>query len=259
MCTLTVISIRDDTGATIGYRLATNRDESRSRTPARPPERREERGYRAIWPTDPAAGGTWIGSNDFGLTLSILNGNPRPYPELPQADEIQSRGLIIPLLLDAPNAEAATERLTRESAGRHAPFRLVAVDFTAVIDVVWDGSMLTRTGRSLAPACFVSSGLGDHRVAPRLPLFDEMLETLGESTQFQVAFHRHQWPERPEVSVWMERADARTVSITTVEARFDGEAPDVSMTHEQGDTVSTLQLGAAQQTRTAVAGVRTSR
>jgi hypothetical protein len=33
----------------------------------------------------------------------------------------------------------------------------------------------------------------------------------------QDAFHHHQWPGRGELSVLMSRADARTVSITTVE------------------------------------------
>ena len=33
-----------------------------------------------------------------------------------------------------------------------------------------------------------------------------------------------QWPERPEISVWMSREDARTVSVTSVELGAGGAA-----------------------------------
>ena len=62
---------------------------------------------------------------------------------------------------------------------------------------------------------FTSSGLGDHLVeSPRRELFNEMLQN--RSPSMQDAFHRHQWADRPHLSVCMSRPDARTVSHTRI-------------------------------------------
>jgi hypothetical protein len=71
---------------------------------------------------------------------------------------------------------------------------------------------------------FTSSGLGDALVeAPRRALFDEWFVGVKLENQLerQDAFHRHQWPDRPELSVCMSRIDARTVSYTVVDLEAD--------------------------------------
>ena len=244
MCTLTVIATRDDRGLSTGYRLVTNRDESRARPPALKPARRRAGEFVALWPQDPVGGGTWIGVNEAGLTLSILNGNPRPFPELPAGDMLRSRGVLVPELLRFSKAVEAADALMARSASAHSPFRLVAVDSRSIIDVVWNGASLLRSDRELAPVCFASSGLGDTLVQPRLPLFESMLAELGETVAFQDRFHAHQWPDRPEISVWMEREEARTVSRTIVDVRHHDAEPTIWMTHEQGDEKHALSLGA---------------
>jgi len=65
--------------------------------------------------------------------------------------------------------------------------------------------------------CLVSSGLGDTLVRPRLELFDQEVLNPGVTPARQDAYHAHRWPDRPEISVAMERAAARTVSRTIVE------------------------------------------
>jgi len=72
-----------------------------------------------------------------------------------------------------------------------------------------------------APGVWVSSGLGDDRVGPRLGLFERVVGNSALDPEAQDAFHRHRWGDRPEISVLMERAEARTVSITTVEVAGD--------------------------------------
>ena len=84
------------------------------------------------------------------------------------------------------------------------------------------------------PACFVSSGLGDRRVAPRLGLFNALVRPVvtGEIAavrEAQDAFHRHTWKSRRNISVMMTRKDARTVSVTTVEVAPGGEGAGVEM------------------------------
>lgn len=195
-----------------------NRDELRSRPRAlRPTAVDLEAGVRAAWPTDAQAGGTWIAASDRGLVLGLLNGNPAPYPDLPPDDTLISRGLIVPGLIASAGARDAVERVGALDVRRYAPFRLIAADRAVIADAVWDGSRLRVTRRALRAACFVSSGLGDRLVSPRLGLFRRFMTRHGSGPEVQDAYHRHRWDERPEISVMMSRSEARTVSVTTVE------------------------------------------
>lgn len=220
MCTVTIIPLPGG-----GLRLMTNRDEQRSRAPAVPPALRETAaGARAVWPLDPVGAGTWVAANEHGVVLTILNGNPRPLPPLPEPERVRSRGGIIPSLVHARRAADAGAMVRRDDLGDYPPFRLVAADSTGVLDATWDRQRLAVTRRELEPVCFVSSGLGDARVAQRVVLFDLWMQERGVSRESQQSFHEHQWPDKPEISVMMRRPDARTVSVTSVEVGRDASA-----------------------------------
>jgi len=79
------------------------------------------------------------------------------------------------------------------------------------------------------PVMFTSSGLGDARVeGPRRELFHDWFgDDPAQWPAQQDAFHRHRWPDRPELSVCMSREDARSVSLTVVEVTAAG----VSLTY----------------------------
>ncbi|MFN0011472.1 MAG: NRDE family protein [Phycisphaerales bacterium] len=221
MCTLSIISLAGGGGGGGGFRVVMNRDEERTRPPALPPRWHElPGGKRAIWPVDPSGGGTWIaaaqgGGGAGGLVCCLLNGNPREPPPLPAPARALSRGLIIPTVIGEADAPAAISAAASMELDRFPPFRLVAVDAgPRVVDLRWDGRACVRSETSSA-ACFVSSGLGDHLAADRLPLFAEMVGR-SPGAAAQDAFHRHSWPGRERVSVMMRRDDARTVSVATV-------------------------------------------
>src|SRR5690348_7977222 len=78
VCTLTIIPlgkrVRSDRGATpvSGIRLACNRDESRLRPPALPPELRQFGNRLAVLPIDPVSDGTWIAASDAGLVFVLM-------------------------------------------------------------------------------------------------------------------------------------------------------------------------------------------
>jgi len=229
MCTLSIISLSADPAVASlrdGYRVVVNRDESRRRPRAHPPARREVDGVACLWPTDPLGGGTWVGAAETGLTIALLNGAPTPMPPMPPKDRLTTRGLIAPMLLSSPDAPTALDRLEREfDLEAFAPFRLVAIDREGVEEVFWDRSEPKRAEGSEAPLCYVSSGLGDAKVAGRLDLFAGWWGE-GVSAERQDAFHRHRWEDRLELSVLMSRADARTVSKTIVETRFSSSGAD---------------------------------
>jgi hypothetical protein len=233
MCTLSIIPLTRR-GTTIGFRVVMNRDEERGRVPALPPARQPpgpESLARATWPTDPAGGGTWIAAADSGLVLCLLNGNPdtpRPRP-----NGARSRGTIIPSLIDSlETPHALAQQLARSDLTAFPPFRLVAARMVStgtleIADVRWDGAS-AAVGTFTPPACFASSGLGDTKVQCRLPLFDEVVahSKPADARTAQDRFHHHTWADRPELSVMMSRADARTVSVTTVEVIADAPGPN---------------------------------
>lgn len=215
MCTLTVVPLPAGR-----VRVAFNRDESRTRPPGLPPARRRVGGRDAVLPTDPASGGTWLAVNDAGLVLAVLNATP-PDPG-PRPVPARSRGAIIPALLGYGSVAAALAELDR--AVRYpdfAPFRLVFAGGGLVADVRWDGRGPMVASRLLGgrPVLFTSSGLGDHVVeGVRRELFEGAFAGPADGWEAaQDEFHRHRWPDRPYLSVNMDRADARTVSHAVID------------------------------------------
>ncbi|MEX0774229.1 MAG: hypothetical protein WD042_00805 [Phycisphaeraceae bacterium] len=234
--------------------MAFNRDELRTRGVALPPVIRDIGGRRVIMPVDPDSAGTWLAVNDAGVILGLLNVNllgtvglssvqcpglwaacgfaqahdePAP-PAVPTGaqsrERLQTRGGIIPSLIDAGDAEAAAATAGRIDPALYPPFRLVIVDRRRVHQVVSDGSSLRVDGPWSAdePRVFASSGLGDHLVeGPRRELFEAMVVPHPQDAAAQDAYHRHRWPDRPHLSVNMDRPDARTVSRAAVELTHD--------------------------------------
>jgi hypothetical protein len=223
MCTVTIVPLDDN-----GFRLVCNRDERRSRADARPPVRRLVGGIMAAFPVDPVGGGTWIGINEAGIAMAILNRTPRmEASHLPTSAPARSRGVIIPKLLRHRNLDVAVEAArVAVGSGRFAPFSLVIADAHRVGVLSTDGDVLSGDELNLShPLLFTSSSLGDEVVeGPRRQLFESLvLEERADWLLGQFRYHRTQWTARPDISVLMERVDARTVSRTVIDAS-SGEA-----------------------------------
>jgi len=229
MCTVSIIPIEG--GA--GLRLVVNRDESTERPPALPPRWHAIGGLRAVWPIDGLAGGTWVAASERGLALALLNSNLPDRQPAPGRRE--SRGGIIPRLIGAASTSDVLSMAEGIDLGGFEPFRLVAAgagEGQRLVELGWDGRRLC-VNAGASPACFASSGLGDWLVQERLPLFERLVVGSGCRPEDQDAFHAHQWPDRPHVSVLMARPGARTVSVTRVEVRPAGaDRFAVEMAHE---------------------------
>ena len=153
MCTVTFIPRANS------YLIGMNRDERIARGAGNPPGVHRLQGTRAVFPDD--KGGTWIGSNEYGITLALLNWN------IPIAQETfrRSRGLIIPDLLPLSNAaELNAASLTYEFVGC-APFRLVAAipGDRSVLQSSWDATHLTRRAYGWEMRHWFSSSASDKR------------------------------------------------------------------------------------------------
>lgn len=144
------------------------------------------------------------------------------------------------MLLTCGDVREAVSQAAELTARDFPPFRLVLADEWAVASIYSDGVTLRVEApaehSSTGAVLFTSSGLGDALVEPpRRALFDKMFAQGNELTRAQDEFHRHVWPDQPQLSVCMRRSEARTVSHTLVEVhprrvwmRYHADAPDVS-------------------------------
>jgi hypothetical protein len=214
MCTVTIVPHET------GVRVMCNRDERRSRPAALPPQVHDLGEHLAAFPVDPRGGGSWIGVNDAGVVVTLLNvsGRSRSSREEPK----RSRGLIVREVLQSRSLAHALEAIDGLDASRFEMFRLVVMHRSTAIDATSDGlrTVIRRQMPVDTPLLFTSSSLGDALVeGPRRQLFQRMVVERGRSEWLrgQACFHQHQWPSRPDISVRMERADALTVSRTVVD------------------------------------------
>jgi hypothetical protein len=213
MCTVTIVQHAG------GVRLMSNRDERRGRSAALPPQTFALNRRRAAFPVDPAGGGTWVGVNDAGLVVTLLNLHDGQFRDT--AARRPSRGQIVRALLSCGSIPEALAAASCIDARRFAPFRLLVVERrTIAVSRATDAALLDWSLASIVrPLLFTSSSMGDASVDPvRRRLFDRMM-AIGSPGWLgaQARYHRHQWRSRPEVSVRMERPDALTVSRTTVD------------------------------------------
>lgn len=248
MCTVTIVPLRSAVdprdGGRVAFRLVANRDELRTRAEATPPAPRSCGPRTALYPVDPDGGGTWIGVNDAGLAMSLLNLN-LPADEAPRNPGAQSRGAVIPELLGCPSVADAVAAVLDVDPNRQRPFRLVIADRRERAMVRSDGRAVSvvERGPHASVLFATSSGLGDHVVeGPRRTVFDRYFAAVqpgasaadGASADdlvgIQDAFHRHFDPDASPVSVSLIRERAMTVSLTEVTVADDG----VTMTYRAG-------------------------
>jgi len=207
-----------------GFELFFNRDESVRRGLARAPEPLDVEGVRALAPVDADAGGTWLGVNEHGLALGLLNAWDARTPEAPR-----SRGLLVRELLAARTLAEALERLARTPLERFRGFTLALVAPGAPLETrAWDGERLAPA----TPRAPLSSSSYDRVEAARAraALFERRVAADGLVRATLEGFHASHEPERGPLSPCMHRADAATVSSSQVRV----DARQVSMRYAPG-------------------------
>jgi hypothetical protein len=230
MCTVTIVPFGDSQ-----FRLVCNRDERLERPRAKPPQLVTKGRRTVVYPIDPLSLGTWVGVNDTGLAVALLNRTQHGL-ELRDPRWLRRGGIVPRLLAESDGVDAVTRTVGAITLDHFAPFTIVAVCRQQVVALSSDGHELSLQRAWLAaPMLFTSSSLGDERVeGERRRLFQECLGAdftgwLGG----QARFHGHQWPDRPEISVRMERRGAATMSRSTIDVsrhrlrfRYEDLRPD---------------------------------
>jgi len=195
-----------------GYELFFNRDESVLRGVARAPERLVLDGVRCLAPLDADGGGTWLGVNQFGLALGLLNGRD----VRAQIEEARSRGLLVRELLSARDGAEVAERMQGQGLERYRAFMLAVFEPGREPEVHdWDGREVRR-GPAQRPLASSSLDRGRAQIE-RSRAFERMAREHGAVDMALLsAFQASHQPERGPWSPCMHRAEASTVSASRV-------------------------------------------
>ena len=220
MCTVTYLPLAND-----NFILTSSRDVTIRRVPASTPQIVEQEVAKIIFPEDGKAGGTWIGANELGRAVCLLNGGFENHQYNPPYRK--SRGLVVK---DSLNASDHSDFLTHYDLTGIEPFTLLVLDWTADFqfwELVWDGEQ--RHLKELDtnyPRIWSSSTLYDAAMrAKRKDWFGSwLLPTLRSSGYNQsqiIDFHETAGEGDPTVDVYMNRGIIRTVSISSIRKRME--------------------------------------
>jgi hypothetical protein len=163
-----------------------------------------------VAPVDGDFGGTWIAVNEFGLALCLLNATG----DAPE--DSLTRGLVIPALIGRYSAAAAIDWLRWIGLRPFAPFTLVALDpQSPPLAARWNGARLSI--EAVRPPLTSSSFNPEQVQRARLGSYAKATAG-GQRTSLDALrrFHRHHGRAADAYSTCMHRADAATVSFTSI-------------------------------------------
>jgi hypothetical protein len=200
-----------------GYQLFCNRDERHTRGRAVPPQLHQRAGVNFIAPVDGDHGGSWIGVNEFGLSLCLLN---RYQDEAAKPLQTPvSRGLLLTALMDSDSPVQLSRRTRQTELTRFQPFTLLALapEMPSLL-LHWTGRELLTDSNAEAQMPLTSSSCDTARVIEcRQRQFAALTQQAGKITaDLLLNFHHSHEPERGPFSVCMHRADAATVSFSRI-------------------------------------------
>lgn len=200
-----------------GFCLAMNRDELRSRPVGLPPRSFGRQGVAALYPSEPT-GGTWVGVNEHGLCLALVNWYAI---QRTVGEERVSRGILIPRLLTWRTFDEVRCDIARMPLGHTQPFRLflVALREKRLGEFRWDGEQTGELFHAWEPRHWFSSGHDEARanVVRAEVCRGAWLETDAGTLPWLRRLHASHEPERGPFSICMHRPEAVTVSYTEVE------------------------------------------
>lgn len=133
MCTVLFMPVSDK------YFFASLRDESPKRIHATAPEIDTTKNIIFLSPKDSMAGGTWVGVNELGNVIILLNGGFNNH--LKENNYLKSRGLIVSELLISPMPVIDWSLMDLENI---EPFTLIIWTDLSLFQLVWDGKKKSR-------------------------------------------------------------------------------------------------------------------
>lgn len=196
-----------------GYELFFNRDESIKRVEALPPESLLGNACEFLSPTDEQGGGSWVATNQFGITVCLLNLYTNI--DLIESEHFVSRGQIVRDLADVSSLNAIYEQVNSFNLTQFRTFRVFAIDVSGKnIILAWDGKELAVESDTKAPKS--SSSVDTLKVvAGRKKLFQDIGLLNSNDRAAFLSYHRSHEPNR-NYSVCVHREFTKTVSMSHI-------------------------------------------
>lgn len=234
MCTLTWVHAAQtkrstdssqETSLNRGYQIHFNRDESRKRSKALPPQRLKTDNVDFLAPIDQQAHGTWIFVNNWGFSACLLNN----YIDIKGFNGSRSRGLLVKDLSHAKNIEEALQLIDKAGIENYSPFDIYLFDLEKVYTISWNGEK--RVDNTNPEPFKSSSGFDPETVITSRKNYSRLNKQTGESLR---DFHRSHLPDKSMLSVCMHRDDACTQSYTEISVNDSGNHREASIRYTDG-------------------------
>ena len=194
------------------YHVFFNRDEQRSRSMALSPQQFTINSIEALMPIDPDGNGTWISTNEFGLSLCLLNYYQGIKPQGP----LISRGLLVKALSAKKTIQEVHQALLQSTLNDYASFSLLTFGYDVHGQFVqqtwqWSGEQLTQIQLN---SPFTSSSVEFEQVSTsRLALANQMpMKNVADLARY----HQSHQPDKSHLSACMHRTDAKSVSLSHI-------------------------------------------
>ncbi|MEO6669571.1 MAG: NRDE family protein [Ferruginibacter sp.] len=216
MCTAVVIPGKD------GWYFASLRDEDPMRERALLPTICSDNNASYLSPLDPAGNGTWIGVNEYGQVIILLNGGFKNH--IKQPEYAQSRGIIVKELLSDKMPVLAWLLMDLKDI---EPFTLIVWAEKKLFQLVWDGQKKHRVLLSnKIPHIFSSATLYDEIYAgQRKGLFDAWVKTDRTVTALSLSiFFAKALPDTKNGFIINRNEKIRTLSYSFIEVKNEGSA-----------------------------------
>ncbi|MFH1499665.1 MAG: NRDE family protein [Verrucomicrobiota bacterium] len=193
-----------------GYGFLFNRDELNTRGPELPPVVAVGGGVARIAPRDADSGGTWLGVNDHGIGVVLLNDYTVDWRP---ASPTQSRGRLVSLVLGARTPAAAGRLVADFELGSTGAFHLIVLGRNAEAHVHhWNGERLDHFSGDGVDQFFSSSSYRPAEVIAGRRARYELLPDKADENALR-ALHWSHDPAAGAHSVLMRRPDAATRSV----------------------------------------------
>ena len=250
MCTATWIYSHDS------YELFFNRDELHTRAPAIPPHVQEVKGIRYVAPMDPDGGGTWIGTNEYGLTAALLNFYPgvdstQRSPFIGPREGMISRGEIVCSAMAYRTVDGVASMLESNELARYNPFTLLCISSEGgPVRMQWfDEFLVDKSPKMpLSSSSFRTGPVIANRISTFAKMQTQVRKQMTTQSQKRMRtdeqaaahthYHRSHTPEKGAFSVCMHREDAQTQSYTHVVV----DADRINYTYLPGSPCTTEAL-----------------
>lgn len=233
MCTLSFLPVEN------GYVAAMNRDELRTRPPALPPTIYTASELSVVYPREPS-GGTWIGANSRGTLLALLNWYSMQAGKLPEKS--RSRGEIVPLALQSPDAPGTDNKLRRLNLAGIYPFRLFGFfpNEKQIREWCWDTRNLTGKSHLWGRRHWFSSSWSDELAGEQrgMACAEAWKGDPVDKSAWLRKLHATHVPAPGPFSICVHREDAATLSYTEVK----WEHGELQMRYQPGNPCQALGL-----------------